>query len=98
MCTKKLLSACPITLFTFTWLARIFFVKLNNVFKLSLLNLVFWEYLLEDYFGCFFSTLLSDFKIIVMSGGENIFMTVLVEPSATIPDSTHSFPPENVYL
>ena len=40
MCTNSLLSACTITLFTFAWLARIVFVKLENVFKLSLLNLV----------------------------------------------------------
>ena len=85
MGTKSLLSACTITLFTFTWLSRFFFVKLENVFKLSLLNLVF------------FSTLLSDFKIFAMSGCENIVMTASVAPSATIPDSTHSSHPENAY-
>ena len=30
MCTKSLLSACTITLLTFMWLVRIFFVKLEN--------------------------------------------------------------------
>ena len=67
MCIKSLLSACTITFFTFTWLSRIFFVKLENVFNLSLLH--FLEDLLNDFLVCFFSTLLSDFSIFAMSGG-----------------------------
>ena len=73
MCTKSLLSACTITVFTFTWLVRIFHVKLDNVFKLSLLNFVFGRFV--EKLGCFFSTLLNDFKIFAISGDENIFMT-----------------------
>ena len=51
ICTKRLLFTC---IKTFTWLTRIFFVKLEKQFKLSFLNFVFGRYIQVENFICFF--------------------------------------------